>query len=141
MPIRSISTAALLACAVTLPLGAFAQPTVGGSLLGVTETISAEVAQGWSVKKSVLGKDVYNDEAKPVVVGKVDDIIVNPKGAVSYAIVNASKYLGLSSHDVLIPVDQMKIENQRITLPGATKDALRKLPTFKYAPNVGKALK
>ena len=110
-------------------------------MIGVTTTVAAEVANGWSVKKAIMGKDVYNDEAKPVVVGKVEDIIVSPKGSVSYAVVNASKYLGLSSHDVLIPVEQFKIESRRITLPGATKDSLRALPVFRYAPDAGKALK
>mgnify|MGYP001127035763 CR=1 FL=1 len=140
MKIRAFYAAPLLACCLTLPVVAFAQ-AAGGAVLGVTATVAAEVANGWSVKKSILGKDVYNDEAKPAVVGKVDDIIVNPQGSVSYAIVNASKYLGMSSHDVMIPVEQFKIDDRRITLPGATKDALRQLPEFKYAPNAGKALK
>jgi sporulation protein YlmC with PRC-barrel domain len=140
MQVRALYAAPLLACCLALPAMGFAQ-AAGGVVLGVTETVAAEIAHGWSIKKSILGKDVYNDDAKPAVVGKVDDVIINPKGAVSYAIVNASKYLGMSSHDVMIPVEQFKIEDQRITLAGATKDALRKLPEFKYAPNAGKAIK
>ncbi len=138
--LRSLVSAAVLAASAALPLAATAQ-VAGASVLGVTETVHASLANGWSVKKAILGKDVYNDDAKPEVVGKVDDIIINPKGSVSYAIVNASKFLGLSSHDVLIPVEQFTVENNRITLRGATKDALRKLPQFKYADNAGKALK
>lgn len=138
--IRSLFPAVLLAASAALPLAATAQ-VAGGTVLGVTETVHASVANGWSVKKAILGKDVYNNDAKPEVVGKVDDIIINPKGSVSYAIVNASKFLGLSSHDVLIPVEQFTIENNRITLPGATKDALRQLPQFKYADNADKVVK
>ena len=137
-----IHAASALALAAALSMPVLAQtPVAGGTVLGVTETVAAAVANGWSVKKSVLGKDVYNDDAKPAVVGKVEDVIINPQGAVSYAVVNASKFLGMSSHLVLVPVEQFKIENQRITLPGATKDALRAVPSFKYAPRAGKALK
>lgn len=137
--LRTLS-ATLLVAAVTLPSMAQAQ-VAGGTVIGVTESVQAAVAAGWSVKKSILGKDVYNDDTKPGVVGKVEDVIVNPVGSVSYAVVNASKYLGMSSHLVLVPVEQFKIEGNRITLPGATKDALRKVPVFKYAPDAGKVLK
>ena len=41
--------------------------------------------------------------------------------------------MGLSNHRVAIPVEQFKIEGDRITLPGATKDALRAMPVFQYA--------
>lgn len=138
--ISMLALTPMLAGCLWLPAAALAQ-AAGGAVLGVTQTVAAEVAHGWNVKKSILGKDVYNDAAKPEVVGKIDDIIINPKGAVSYAIVNASKFLGLSSHDVMIPVEQFQVEDARITLPGASKDALRAMPVFRYAPHAGKALK
>ena len=99
--LRTLS-ATLLVAAVTLPSLAQAQ-VAGGTVIGVTESVQAAVAAGWSVKKSILGKDVYNDDTKPGVVGKVEDVIVNPVGSVSYAVVNASKYLGMSSHLELVP--------------------------------------
>ncbi len=34
---------------------------------------------------------------------------------------------------VAIPVNQFRVENNKITLPGATKDALKALPKFEYA--------
>ena len=102
-------------------------------MIGVAEAVRAKIVNGWSAKKSILGHDVYNDAAKPEKVGKVEDIIIDPEGAVSYAIVNASKYMGLSSHLVAVPVHQFKLENNRITLPGATKDGLRNVPVFHYA--------
>lgn len=141
MQIRFVAPALLLAAAsLALPFAANSQ-TVGGTVLGVSQTVYANLANGWSVKKDIMGKEVYNDDSKPDVVGHVEDIIINPKGSLSYAIVNASKYLGMSSHDVLIPVEQFKIKDNRITLPGATKDALRNLPEFKYSRDAGKNLK
>jgi len=137
MRVHAASTSLALAALLSAPLLAHAQ-VAGATVLGVTETVSAAIAKGWSVKRSILGQNVYNTDAKPAVVGKVEDVIIDPDGALSYAVVNASKFLGISSHLVLIPVQQFKIEGQRISLPGATKDALRAVPTFTYAPRAMK---
>src|SRR4029453_18991789 len=44
-----------------------------------------DVAAGWSAKKQILGKGVYNDTGDKV--GEINDLIVTPTKAVSYAIV------------------------------------------------------
>ena len=119
---------ALVAGAV---MTSWAQPVAGTSTLGVAAAEVQAVATGWSLKKSVLGKSVYNEEGK--VVGKIDDVIVAPDKAVSYAIIGAGGFLGMGKHDVAIPVNQFRLENNKITLPGATKDALKALPKFEYA--------
>ena len=58
-----------------------------------------EVTNGWSVKRSILGQPVYNENDERV--GSVDDIIVTPDKAVSYAIVNASGFFGLEQNAML----------------------------------------
>ena len=110
---------------------AMAQPVAGTAVLGVSVSEVQAVATGWSLKKSILGKSVYNDENKTV--GKIDDVIVTPDKAVSYAIVGVGGFLGVGKHDVAIPVSQFKVEAKKIMLPGATKDALKALPKFEYA--------
>lgn len=103
----------------------------GTATLGVTATEIQAVAAGWSLKKSILGKKVYNDEGR--VVGKVDDVIVAPDKALSYAIIGAGGFLGMGKHDVAIPINQFRIDNGKIMLAGATKDAIKALPKFEYA--------
>lgn len=120
--------AALIAGAAST---SWAQPVAGTTTLGVAATEVQAVATGWSLKKSVLGKSVYNEDGKAV--GKIDDVIVAPDKAVSYAIIGAGGFLGMGKHDVAIPVNQFRVENNKITLPGATKDALKALPKFEYA--------
>lgn len=120
--------AALIAGAAST---SWAQPVAGTTTLGVAATEVQAVATGWSLKKSVLGKSVYNEEGKSV--GKIDDVIVAPDKAVSYAIIGAGGFLGMGKHDVAIPVNQFHVEKNKITLPGATKDALKALPKFEYA--------
>ena len=104
---------------------AMAQPVAGTAVLGVSVSEVQAVATGWSLKKSILGKSVYNDENK--IVGKIDDVIVAPDKAVSYAIVGVGGFLGVGKHDVAIPVSQFKVEAKKIMLTGATKDALKVL--------------
>jgi sporulation protein YlmC with PRC-barrel domain len=74
---------------------------------------------------------VYNEKDEKI--GKVDDLIVAPDKKVSYAIVGAGGFAGLGKHDVAIPVDQLKEENGKFILPGATKEAVKEMPEFEYA--------
>ena len=41
-------------------------------------------------------------------------------------------FVGVGRHDVAIPVNQFKYDQCKIVLPGATKDAIKALPEFKY---------
>lgn len=89
------------------------------------------VTKAWSAKKDIMGKPVYNDQNQRI--GKIDDIIITPDNAVSFAIIGAGGFLGIGKHDVVIPVDHIQPdENGRYVLPGATKAALKALPAFKY---------
>ncbi len=99
--------------------------------IGVTADELVIVAKGWSAKKLIMGKDVYNDKNEKV--GVVDDLIIAQDKAVSYAIIGAGGFLGMGKHDVAIPVNHFKMVEGKVTLPGATKDAVKALPAFEYA--------
>ena len=90
-----------------------------------------DVTKGWSVKRSILGQPVYNEKDERV--GSVDDLIVTPDKAISYGIINAGGFLGLTKHNVAIPVSQFKLVDSKLVLPGATKEALKASPEFEYA--------
>jgi hypothetical protein len=66
-------------------------------------------------------------------VGSIDDIIVSPDKSVSYAIINAGGFLAVAKHNVAVPVSQLKLVDNKLVLPGATKDALKASPAFEYA--------
>ena len=89
------------------------------------------VATGWSAKKQILGKGVYNDTGDKV--GEINDLIVTPAKAVSYAIVGVGGFLGVGEHEIAVPVGKLKQQEGKIVLPGATKDALKAAPKFEYA--------
>ena len=103
----------------------------GSTTLGVSVEELKMVAVGWSAKKKILGKSVYNDKGEKI--GVVDDLIITPEKSVSSAIVGAGGFLGMGKHDVAIPVGQLKEDKGRIVLAGATKDALEAVPKFQYA--------
>lgn len=99
-----------------------------GSDVGVIEL--DVITAGWSARKDIIGKPVYNDQNQRI--GKIDDIIITPDNAVSFAIIGAGGFLGIGKHDVVIPVDHIESVDNRYVIPGATKAALKALPAFKY---------
>src|SRR5258706_15652104 len=120
----------LASAALTLFNPAEAQ-VAGSSVVGVEVTALSEVALGWSTKKQILGKKVFNDEHKAI--GTVDDVVIAPDKSVSYAIIRTGGFLGLAKHDVAIPVDQIQSIDGKFVIAGATKEALKAMPAFEYA--------
>lgn len=114
---------------------AAAPPVVGKAPLGVTVIELEAVVIGWSAKHDLLGKTVVNDKNEKI--GKVDDLIISPNKvgnapAASFAIIGVGGFLGIGKRDVAIPAEQLKLQNKELTLPGATKEALKAMPPFVY---------
>jgi sporulation protein YlmC with PRC-barrel domain len=97
----------------------------------LTKSETRQVADGWSAKKSILGKDVYNDAGDKI--GEINDLIVAPGKWVSYAIVGVGGFLGMGEHEIAVPVSKLKQVSGKIVLAGGTKDALKAAPKFEYA--------
>ena len=102
-----------------------------GSMVSVSKTELREVAMGWSAKKQILGEGVYNNIGEKV--GEINDLIVTPNKALSYAIVGVGGFLGVGEHEIAVPVGRLKQEKGKIVLPGATKETLKAAPKFEYA--------
>jgi sporulation protein YlmC with PRC-barrel domain len=88
------------------------------------------------VKKTLLGKTIYNDAGQKV--GKVEDLIISPDANVSYVIVGAGGFVGIGRHDVAIPVTQIQDKAGKLVMPGATKDTIKGMPVFTYATDTAK---
>jgi hypothetical protein len=110
-------------------LSAHAQ-VAGAQPLSVTVEQSNALLNGWSVKKSILGKAVYNEQNEKI--GAIRDLVVAPDGSLSAAIVSAGGFLGVASHDVAVPVAALDIRSGNFYLAGATKAALKATPAFQY---------
>jgi PRC-barrel domain len=120
-----LAAAAALALFSTAPAHAQGAPqTVQLAKVDVTKT-----ATGYRASK-VIGATVVND-AKDTV-GKVDDIIIGTD-KMPYVVLSVGGFLGVGNKLVVVPYESLNIDGNRVTLPGATKDALKSLPEFKYA--------
>ena len=108
------------------------EPVAGSTTLAVSVAELRSVATGWSAKRQIIGQTVYNDQGEKV--GAVDDVIIAPDKSLSYAIIRAGGFLGVAKHDVAVPVDHFTLDQGKLVLPGATKDALKAAPSFEYAP-------
>jgi len=131
---RGLSGVAVLTFAGLVVVGSTERPAAqvaGSTLLAVSVEEMKAVAIGWSAKKQILGKDVYNDKNEKI--GVVDDLIVTPDRSVSYAIIGTGGFVGLAKHDVAISVGQFKSDQGKIVLAGASKDILMAMPKFEYA--------
>ncbi len=102
----------------------------GSTTLGIAVAELKEVAAGWSVGRQILGQIVYNHKDEKV--GKVDDILVAPDKATSYAIVDAGGFLGVGKRDVAIPPQSVQIDDHKLVLAGASNHAIKGMPEFDY---------
>jgi sporulation protein YlmC with PRC-barrel domain len=112
-----------------------AAPVAGKAPLGVTVVEMEAIVIGRSAKRDLLGKTVVNDKNDKI--GKVDDLIISPNRdsttpAASFAIIGVGGFLGMGKRDVAIPMEQLKVQNKQLALPGATKDTLKAMPPFVY---------
>ena len=115
---------------------AAAQVAGGTTTVDATVTESTKLAMGWSVKKTLMGKTIYNDAGLKV--GKVEDLIISPDKNVSYVIVGAGGFVGIGRHDVAIPVTQIQDKAGKLVMAGATKDSIKAMPEFTYATDTSK---
>ena len=128
---KAMILVALMSLFVAVIAADSAAQTAGSTVVSVSVTELKEVMKGWSAKKQILGKDVYNDAGDKI--GEIDDLIVTPSKSVSYAIVGVGGFLGIGEHQVAVSVSRFKQQAGKIVLRGATKDALKAAPKFEYA--------
>lgn len=126
-----LTVVALCAVASVAPMRSVAAQVAGEATVGVTVEELRMVIRGWSAKNRLIDKAVYNDKNERI--GEVEDVIVAPDGKVSWAILGVGGFLGIAEKKVAIPMAQLRLSGDRFVLRGATKDALKAAPEFKYA--------
>jgi sporulation protein YlmC with PRC-barrel domain len=104
-----------------------AAPVAGVIPLGVTKIEADLVAPGLRASK-LMKQRVYNESGTKI--GEIEDLVIAPDGTLSVAVVEVGGFLGVGKHRVAIPVKQFTSIHPKVVLPGASKDALKKLPEF-----------
>lgn len=103
---------------------------------GAPQTVRIEhvdvqkVAAGYRASK-IVGSTVVNDANETI--GKVDDLLVEPSNKAPYVVLSVGGFLGMGERLVVLPFGSLKIAENRVILPGGTKDELKTLPEFRYA--------
>jgi hypothetical protein len=141
--ISTLTMATALGTGLLAPAGVYAQAATAAMAPTVTPIAMPSdtnpMMPGWSVKKSMLGRSVYNDAG--VKIGKIEDLIISADRNLTYAIVGAGGFVGIGVHDVAIPIKQLEPHDGKIGMAGATKESIKALPEFVYARDSGAGIR
>jgi hypothetical protein len=96
----------------------------------ITKVDVQKVAAGYRASK-VIGSSVVNDGNETI--GKIDDLLVTRDGKEPYVVLSVGGFLGMGTRMVVIRYDSLKFADNKIMLPGGTKDGLKMLPAFQYS--------
>lgn len=104
-----------------------ALPQAGVSLVKVDFSV---VANGYRMSK-LLGSNVINDKNEKI--GTLDDVIADKK-QLNFAVLQVGGFLGVGGRLIVVPYESLVIDDngQKITLPGASKEELKKLTEYHY---------
>jgi len=118
---------ALAFASIGATLPAQAQGTQQTVQLAKIDVVKAST--GYRASK-VIGASIVNDANETV--GKIDDVILGDDRT-SYVILSVGGFLGVGNKLVALPYEAIRKTDEKLIMPGATKDALKALPEFKYA--------
>ena len=85
----------------------------------------------------VIGSSVYNDKDEKV--GSIDDLVIGNDQ--SSAVIDVGGILGVGGKMVEVPYNKLQFGNvkassdNKVVMPGATKDALNAMPEYHFANN------
>ena len=127
---RLLLAAAAVAAATALAAPAFVLAQGAQQTVQLTKVDVVKVATGYRASK-VIGASVVNEANDTV--GKVDDIIIGQDGKSPFVVLSVGGFLGMGNKLIVLPYEQLKTTGSKIVLPGATAEALKALPEFKYA--------
>jgi PRC-barrel domain len=129
---RAVPTSARYAAALIAAMlaSSAALPVLSQGVELVVVDIHA-VADGYRASK-LIGSGVVNDQNEKI--GTIEDIIIG-RDRVLFAVLQVGGFLHLGGHRVAVPYQSLVLDESgsKIKLPGATQEALKKLPEFKYA--------
>jgi hypothetical protein len=128
MRVALVTAAFAAATAFAMPMLVVAQGAP--QTVQLTKVDVVKVATGFRASK-VIGATVVNEANDTV--GKIDDIIIGQDGKSPFVVLSVGGFLGVGTKLVVLPYEQLRTMDSKVVLPGATKDALKNLPEFKYS--------
>jgi sporulation protein YlmC with PRC-barrel domain len=89
-----------------------------------------KAAEGYRASK-LIGSSVVNEQNEKI--GTIEDIIIG-RDKVLFAVLQVGGFLHIGGRLVAVPFESLVFDEagNKVKLPGATQEALKKLPEFKY---------
>jgi sporulation protein YlmC with PRC-barrel domain len=84
----------------------------------------------------IVGSSVYDDKDQKI--GSIDDLVIGSDKTLN-AVVSVGGFLGIGAKMVEVPFDKLQFGNtkgssdNRVVMPGVTKESLNSMPDYHYA--------
>jgi sporulation protein YlmC with PRC-barrel domain len=129
-PTRTAIFAAIIAAAAP---GAYAQTR---AMPETSTAVTSHIIQSDEVRASkMIGSTVYDLQNRNI--GKVSDLVLNKNGTVDVVVVDVGSFLGMGGKYVAIPLNDIKTDNNRLTLD-RTKEQLQQMAAYELEnPDTG----
>jgi sporulation protein YlmC with PRC-barrel domain len=90
------------------------------------------LAKAWRASR-LISATVVNDTGQRI--GSINDLLITPDNEVLFAVLSVGGFLGIHERLVAVQYSSLQIDDNgdKAVLPGASKEALMKLPEFRYA--------
>ena len=80
----------------------------------------------------LVGASVYNGQNQTI--GSINDILLGDNDhKADMAVISVGGFLGIGSKWVSVPFDQLKIQDNKVVMPNATKAWLESMPGYSYS--------
>ncbi|MBV8131679.1 MAG: PRC-barrel domain-containing protein, partial [Alphaproteobacteria bacterium] len=122
--------AAIIAAAAP---GAYAQTS---TMPAARTAVTSHIIQPDEVRASkMIGSSVYDLQNRNI--GKVSDLVLNKDGAVDVVVLDVGSFLGMGGKYVGIPINDIKTNNNRLTLD-RSKEQLQQMAAYQLEnPDTG----
>jgi len=121
----------MIVSVLTSAMSVQVQAQSGNAADTVVIYVVPETEEGFSAKKTFLGKAVYNENKQKV--GTITDLLVAPDTSVAFVVIGAGGFVGLGKHNVAVRTSDLRVDDGKFVLPGATKQSLKAAPKLEYA--------
>jgi hypothetical protein len=80
----------------------------------------------------LVGASVYNGQDQSI--GSINDVLLSDADRkADTAVISVGGFLGMGSKWVSVPFDQLKIQDNKVVMPGASKASLESMPGYSYS--------
>lgn len=76
----------------------------------------------------IRGKDVVNAQGEDI--GDVDEIVMSNQDRRLYAVISTGGVLGIGAQEVVVPLEELQLQEDNLMLPGATGEQLRNRTSY-----------